>query len=101
MVNLWSGDREYSVCFERIAKVFDGGVARLPTGGPGNIVARLPTGTPSNIVVMGFKRSPGQPAWADLRRRAQALEIATGLEFERFVQELTIMNPHDRDRLLI
>ncbi len=89
VVNLWGGDRNFITCVDRIAKAFDGCVACLPAGKPGNIVA------------LAFKCSPGQPSWADLRGRAQALETAHGLEFTRFVQELTAMNPHDRERLLL
>ena len=89
VVNLWGGDRNFITCVDRIAKAFDGCVACLPAGKPGNIVA------------LAFKRSPGQPSWVDLRGRAQALETAHGLEFTRFVQELTAMNPHDRERLLL
>ncbi len=89
VVNLWGGDREFSACVERISRAFDQRVASLPAGRPGN------------VVVMGFKRSPGQPAWQGLRCRAQALETALGLEFTRFVQELAVMNPHDHERLLI
>ena len=87
VVNLWSGDRAYHACLERISKAFDGCVACLPAAKPGN------------IAVLAFKRSPGRPGWDELRGRAQALEAAHGLEFTRFVQELVAMNPHDRERL--
>jgi spermidine synthase len=89
VVNLWSGDRAYSSCLERISKAFDGRVACLSAAKPGN------------IAVFAFKRSPGQPGWDDLRARAQALEAAHGLEFARFVQELAALNPHDPERLLL
>ncbi|MBI4189588.1 MAG: polyamine aminopropyltransferase [Betaproteobacteria bacterium] len=89
VVNLWGGDRNYNTCVERISRAFD------------NLVACLPAGKPGNVAVLAFKRSPGQPRWEDLRSRAQTLEAALGLEFTRFVQELAVMNPHDRDRLLL
>lgn len=89
VVNLWSGDRAFTTCRERIAKAFDGRVACLPAAKPGN------------IAVFAFKRSPGQPGWDDLQRRAQALETAHGLEFTRFVQALAVMNAHDAERLLL
>ena len=89
VVNLWSGDRAFTACVDRISKAFDG------------LVACLPAAKPGNTAVFAFKRSPGQPAWDDLRGRAQALEASHGLEFARFVQELAVMNPHDPERLLL
>jgi spermidine synthase len=89
VVNLWSGDRAYTQCMERISQAFDGRIACLPAAKPGN------------TAVFAFKRSPGEPRWDDLRNRAQALETAHGLEFARFVQELAVMNPHDAERRLL
>jgi len=89
VVNLWGGDRNYISCVERIAQAFD------------HLVACLPAGRPGNIVVLAFKRSPGQPAWEELRARARELESVHGLEFARYVEELAVMNPHDADRLLL
>ena len=51
VVNLWGGDRNFTLCVDRISRAFDGFVACLPAGKPGNIVA------------LAFKRSPGQPTW--------------------------------------
>jgi len=89
VVNLWGGDRNYTNCIDRIAHAFEGLIACLPAGKPGNIVA------------LAFKRSPGRPGWEDLRQRAQALEAAHGLEFPSFVRELPLMNSHDPERLLL
>ncbi len=89
VVNLWSGDRAFATCLDRIATAFDG------------LTACLPAAKPGNIAVFAFKRSPGQPGWDDLRGRAQALETTHGLEFTRFVRELAAMNPHDAERLLL
>lgn len=89
VVNLWGGDRNFSTCVDRLAKAFDGLVACLPAGRPGNIAA------------FAFKRSPGQPTWQELRARGEQLESIYGLEFTRFVQELAVMNPHDNERLLL
>ncbi len=89
VVNLWGGDRNFTTCVNRIAKAFDGLVACLPAGRPGNIAA------------FAFKRSPGEPRWQDLRARGEALEALYGLEFTRFVNELAAMNPHDAERLLL
>ncbi len=89
VVNLWGGDRNFTTCVNRLAKAFDGVVACLPAGKPGNIAA------------FAFKRSPGQPTWRELRARAQQLESNYGLEFTRFVDELAVMNPHNVERLLL
>ena len=89
VVNLWGGDRNYSACVERIATAFNRQVVCMPAGKPGN------------VVVLAFKHSPGQPAWKELRNRARALEAAHGLEFQRFVQELAVMNAHTAERLLV
>ena len=89
VVNLWGGDRNFSTCVDRLAKAFDGLVACLPAGRPGNIAA------------FAFKRSPGRPTWQELRARGEQLESIYGLEFTRFVQELAVMNPHDNERLLL
>jgi spermidine synthase len=89
VVNLWGGDRNFTTCVNRLAKAFDGLVACLPAGRPGNIAA------------FAFKRSPGQPTWQALRERGAQLEASFGLEFTRFVQELPLMNPHDTERLLL
>ncbi|HUO44979.1 MAG TPA: polyamine aminopropyltransferase [Burkholderiales bacterium] len=89
VVNLWGGDREFGACVDRIARAFDGRVACLPAGRPGNVVA------------LAFKASPGQPRWGDLVKRAQALEARYDLEFPRFVRDLAVMNPHDEERLLL
>jgi hypothetical protein len=86
---LWGGDRNFTTCVNRLAEAFDGLVACLPAGKPGNIAA------------FAFKRTPGQPTWRELRARAAQLEIAYGLEFTRFVRELPLMNPHDEERLLL
>jgi len=89
VVNLWGGDRDYVNCVERIAVAFD------------RLLVRLPAGKPGNVVAIAFKRSPGQPSWQDLRRRARELEDKFGLEFTRFVQELATLNAHDQERLLV
>lgn len=81
VVNLWGGDRNFATCVERISRAFNG------------IVACLPAGKPGNIVVLAFKRSPGRPRWDDLHRRAQVLETAHGLEFPEFVRQLRERDP--------
>ena len=89
VVNLWGGDRNFNNCVSRLTKTFDGLVACLPAGKPGNIAA------------FAFKRSPGRPTWQELRTRAERLEAQYGLEFTRFVKEFSLMNPHDEERLLL
>lgn len=87
VVNLWGGDRNFTTCVERISRAFNG------------LVACLPAGKPGNIVVLAFKRSPGRPRWDDLHRHAQVLETAHGLEFPDFVRQLRQMNPSNPQRL--
>jgi spermidine synthase len=89
VVNLWGGDRNFTTCVNRLSKAFDGLVACLPAGKPGNIAA------------FEFKCSPGQPSWQELHARAVELEARYGLEFTRFVKEFSVMNPHDEKRLLL
>ncbi len=89
VVNLWGGDRNYDLCVARLRAAFDGLVACMPAGKPGNVVA------------LAFRHSPGQPRWQDLRSRAHTLQSRLGLDFPQFVRELAKLNPHDADRLLI
>lgn len=76
VVNLWGGDRNFTACVKRISSAFDQRVVCMPAGKPGNVVA------------MAFARSPGMPAWTELRRRAKTLEEKFGLGFESFVRDL-------------
>ena len=62
VVNLWGGDRNFTTCVNRLSDAFDGFVACLPAGKPGNIAA------------FAFKRDPGQPTWQELEARAETLE---------------------------
>lgn len=87
VVNLWSGDSGFTLCVDRISRAFDGFVACLPAGKPGN------------IVVLAFKRNPGQLDWNELQGRARALETAHGLEFTRFAREFAAVYTRDRERL--
>jgi spermidine synthase len=89
VVNLWGGDRNFNACVERIKAAFSDRVLCLPAGKPGNIAA------------FAFKRAQGNPAWQDLRSRAQVLAARHGLTFGRFVEEFRVLNPHDEERLLI
>lgn len=89
VVNLWSSDRLFDVYFRRIETSFNG------------LVLSMPTGKMSNVIVFGFKRSPGNPRWQELRERAKSLEAAYGLEFLEFVDALRSLNVHSEKRLLI
>jgi len=87
VVNLWGGDRNFRACVDRLAAAFNG------------LIACLPAGRPGNIAVLAFGRSPGRPRWSELMERARKLETRYGLEFSRFAQDLATMNPHDAERL--
>lgn len=89
VVNLWGSDKLFDVYFRRIDASFDG------------LVLSMPTGRMSNIIVFGFKRSPGNPRWQDLRERARKLQAEFGLEFPDFVEALRSLNVHSEKHLLI
>jgi spermidine synthase len=89
VVNLWGSDKLFDVYFKRIEASFDG------------LALSMPTGRMSNIIVFGFKRSPGNPRWQELRERAKSLEEEYGLEFPDFVTALRSLNVHSEKRLLI
>ncbi|PIQ10215.1 MAG: spermidine synthase [Hydrogenophilales bacterium CG_4_9_14_3_um_filter_59_35] len=88
-VNLWGGDKNFDIYLQRIETSFNG------------LTLCLPTEKYGNMVVFGFKRSPGNPRWDDLRQRARKLEQAYGLEFLKFVEGLRSLNAHTEKRLLI
>lgn len=88
-VNLWGSDKNFDVYLQRIETSFNGMTLCLPTEKHGN------------IVVFGFKHSPGNPRWDDLRQRAKELEQKYGLEFLKFVEGLRSLNAHTEKRLLI
>lgn len=89
VVNLWSSDRNFDIYLKRIQTSFDDYTLCMTT-------ARF-----SNIIVFGFKRSPGNPRWQELRERAKNLEAEYGLEFPAFVDALRSLNVHSEKRLLI
>jgi spermidine synthase len=89
VVNLWGSDKLFDVYLKRIEASFNGLVVCMTT-------ARL-----SNIIVFGFKRSPGNPRWQELKERARQLEAEYGLEFLDFVDALRSLNVHSEKRLLV
>jgi spermidine synthase len=89
VVNLWSSDKLFDVYFRRIEASFNG------------LVLSMPTGKMSNVIVFGFKRSPGNPRWQELRERAKILETTYGLDFPEFVNALRSLNVHSEKRLLV
>jgi spermidine synthase len=89
VVNLWGSDKLFDVYLKRIEASFNGHVLSMPTG------------KMSNIIVFGFKRSPGNPRWRDLKERAKQLEAEYGLEFSDFVDALRSLNAHSEKRLLV
>lgn len=85
-INLWGGDRLFYTLLKRIEAIF-----------PGTLC--LPAERPGNVVVFGFERKPAPFEWAALARRATVLEAQYGLEYSRFVEGLTKMNPHNTELL--
>ena len=87
VVNLWSGDRQFTDALARIREVFTHGQLCLPAEKPGN------------VIVFAF-RSPQSPvSWRELKGRADALTSRYGLEFGRFVDGLRKLNEHDEQGL--
>lgn len=89
VLNLWSSDERFDTFLQRVERVFEGRVVCLPAERRGN------------VAVFAFHRRPEPSSWEDLRARARGLEAAYGLEFQRFVGQLTRMNPHTARRLII
>lgn len=87
VVNLWSGDRQYTDALGRIKSAFPAGHLCLPAEKPGN------------VIVFGFRTRPGRVAWRELEARADALTSRYRLEFRRFVEGLRKANRHDADAL--
>lgn len=87
VVNLWGGDRQFNEVLKRIEGVFPDGTLCLPARKLGNVIA------------FAFRDPPGPLAWADLERRAVALEARHGLEFPLFVAGLRTMNRNDATHL--
>lgn len=87
VVNLWGGDRQFNEVLKRIEAAFPAGNLCLPARKPGNVIA------------FGFRDPPGSLRWADLQRRASAIEARYDLEFPLFVDGLRVMNRIDEDFL--
>lgn len=87
VVNLWSGDRQFTDALARIREAFPHGRLCLPAEKPGN------------VIVFGFHTAPGRISWQELQRRADALTSRYALEFGRFVEGLRKMNEHDEQGL--
>lgn len=86
-VNLWGSDPNFDVYLKRIETAFDGRTLCLPAERRGN------------IIVFGFAGKPRYTEWDALRNRAARLEAELGLEFGNFVDNLRILNAHDRKGL--
>lgn len=87
VVNLWSGDRQFTDALARIKSAFPEGHLCLPAEKPGN------------VIVFGFRSAPGGVSWQELQARADALTSRYALEFGRFVEGLRKMNRHDEQGL--
>ncbi len=89
VVNLWSGDRQFTESLQRIEDAFPAGTLCLPAEKPGN------------VIVFGFGERLQSLSWSDLERRASVLENQYGLEFPRFLAGFRKMNRHDDRQLLL
>lgn len=88
-VNLWGSDPNLDIYLQRIETSFNG------------LILRLPSEKHGNVAVFGFKQSPLNPRWDDLRQCARTLEQTYGLEFLKFLEGLRSLNGHTEKRLLI
>jgi spermidine synthase len=87
VVNLWSGDRQFSEALARIRDAFPGGHLCLPAEKPGN------------VIVFAFRGDERSISWQELGTRAAALTQRYGLEFDRFVDGFRRANRHDEHAL--
>jgi spermidine synthase len=67
----------------------------------GGAVLALPALYDPNVIVLGLKGAPRALPWAELERRARALERRLGLPFARYLPRLKRMNRFDARQLLI
>ncbi|MGE5526693.1 MAG: polyamine aminopropyltransferase [Rhodospirillaceae bacterium] len=88
VVNLWSGDRQFTDALARIREAFPRGTLCLPAEKPGN------------VIVFAFRTAPGAVSWQELQARASVLTSRYALEFGRFVEALRKMNQHDEEGLV-
>lgn len=87
VVNLWSGDRQFTEAVARIKAAFPDGHLSLPAEKPGN------------VIVFAFRSPPRSVSWQELQARADALTSRYALEFARFVDGLRRMNDCDDEAL--
>ncbi len=83
VVNLWSGDRQFTDAVARIREAFPEGSVCLPAEKPGN------------VIVFAFRTPPEAVSWQELTARAAVLSSKYALEFDRFVEGMRKMNRHD------
>lgn len=88
VVNLWSGDRQFTDALGRIREAFPQGTLCLPAEKPGN------------VIVFAFRTAAGAVSWQELHARASVLTSRYALEFGRFVEGLRKMNQHDEEGLV-
>lgn len=83
VTNWWSGDKRYQHFIERLLSVFEGRVLELPAESHGN------------VAVMAFQSSPKEQNIDKLKKRADKLSNAYGLDFHRMLADLKASNPNN------
>ncbi len=83
VTNWWSGDKRYQRFIERLLSVFEGRVLELPAESHGN------------VAVMAFQSSPKEQNIDKLKKRADKLSNAYGLDFHRMLAGLKASNPNN------
>ncbi|ASK26740.1 polyamine aminopropyltransferase [Neisseria chenwenguii] len=83
VTNWWSGDKRYQTFVERLLKIFEGRVLELPAESHGN------------MAVMAFQSSPKEQNLDNLKKRAEKLSAAYGLNFKRMLADLKANNQNN------
>jgi len=89
VVNFMNDDPDFDRHLQRVERAFGGAVLALPAL------------YDPNILVFAFRGVPARIEWAELRRRADALEARLGLPFARYVSRLRAMNPFTEEALIV
>lgn len=83
VTNWWSGDKRYGRFVESLLSVFEGRVLEVPAESHGN------------VAVMAFQDAPREVRLEQLKKRAEKLSNAYGLDFRRMLADLKANNQNN------
>ncbi len=83
VTNWWSGDKRYGRFVESLLDVFEGRVLEVPAESHGN------------VAVMAFRNTPKDQRLDSLKKRAEKLCEAYGLDFRRMLNDLKANNQNN------